>query len=73
MNYYLAGSIIGYERDGYRLADYDFIITSERGEGGSLLTPENWYIFLYEIAAPGERVAAPQSSPDRLTARDPPA
>ncbi len=52
VNYYLAGSIIGYERDGYRLADYDFIITSERGEGGSLLTPENWYIFLYEITAP---------------------
>ncbi len=51
VNYYLAGSIIGYERDGYRLTDYDFVITSEREEGDSLLTPENRYIFLYETAA----------------------
>ena len=50
MNYYLAGSIIGYERDGYELADYDFIITSEREEGNSLLTPDNRYVFLYDIA-----------------------
>ena len=50
VNYYLAGSIIGYERDGYELADYDFIITSEREEGNSLLTPDNRYVFLYDIA-----------------------
>lgn len=52
VNYYLAGSIIGYERDGYELADYDFVITSKREEGHSLLTPENRYVFLYATAAP---------------------
>ena len=52
-NYYLAGSIIGYERDGHELTDYDFVITSEREEGTALLTPENRYVFLYDIAANG--------------------
>ena len=51
VNYYLAGSIIGYENDGYEPEDYDFIITSERREGPALLTPENRYVFLYDTAA----------------------
>ena len=73
VNYYLAGSIIGYERDGYELADYDFIITSEREEGSSLLTPENRYVFLYDIAVHRGSVAAPQPSSARLNERDQPA
>ena len=69
-DYYLTGSIIGYERDGYELADYDFVITSKREVGGSLLTPENRYVFLYGIT---RRLDAPQPSSDRLNARVPPA
>lgn len=46
--YYLAGSIVLFGREKYKLGLADFVITRGREEKTGLLTPENRLVFLYD-------------------------
>ena len=50
-HFYLAGNIIVFESQVHLREFADFVITRERVQGSSLLTPENHHLFLYKREA----------------------
>ena len=49
VDYYLAGSVIGYADPENLPGSYDFLLERVRVDGDALLTPENRQVFLYDL------------------------
>ena len=68
--YYLAGSVLAQPFD-MEAAAADFILTHDRVESGSLLTPENELVFLYDPAGIDDLVELYRAAYQRVVSGEP--
>ena len=68
--YYLAGSVLASPFD-MEVAAADFILTHDRVESGSLLTPENELVFLYDPAGIDDLVELYRAAYQRVVSGEP--